>query len=174
MAEMIILDPSGHSFIRIKLENWRTILLFWLLTPSPLEYLFMSHVLTVSSNADVTRRPDGRWYSTLLTQFECPSKLRTLLFRFLESQRAIVVSSEHVTKILVSRKRTQLTQSPWADRIVFTNRWLRGSKKSKLCFSHAATRRSPLGENSTLKMAPCTSSFGLSSGSQIFLKAKCL
>ena len=157
--------------MRIKLENWK---ITRLLTRPSFEYPLISHVLIVSSKADVTRRPDGRWNSMLLTQFEWPSKLSILLLRFLESHKATVVSSEHVTKVLQSKNRTQLTQSTWAFRKVLISLWVSGSNISRLRLSQAATRSLPKGENSRLKIAPYPPLFGSSSGSTMFFSEKCL
>ena len=171
LAERIILSPSGDIFMRIKYGNFRRI---WPRAVPSFEYLFMSHARTVSSKAEVTRSPDGLWYSILFTQSVCPSMLITLLLRFLQSQRATVVSSEQVTKLLLSKNRIQLTQSQWASRTAATCFWQRGSNTSRLCLSHAATRKSPSDENSRLKIAPWPALFGLSSGSHIFLNDKYL
>ena len=157
--------------MRIKLENWK---ITRLLTLPSFEYPLISHVLIVSSKADVTSRPDGRWNSMLLTQFAWPSKLSILLLRFLESHKATVVSSEHVTKVLQSKNRTQLTQSTWACRKVLISLWVSGSNISRLRLSQAATRSLPKGENSRLKIAPWPTFFGSSSGSTMFFSEKCL
>lgn len=63
----------------------------------------MSHVMTLPSKPDVTRRRVLVSYSMFFTQLAWPCKEHTFEFNFLKSHNAIVVSSEQVANKRLSK-----------------------------------------------------------------------
>lgn len=66
-------------------------------------HLFVSHVMTLPSKPDVTRRRVLVSYSMFFTQLAWPCNEQTFEFSFLRSHNAIVVSSEQVANKRLSK-----------------------------------------------------------------------
>jgi len=65
--------------------------------------LFVSHVMTLPSKPDVTRRRVLVSYSMFFTQLACPCNEQTFEFSLRRSHNAIVVSSEQVANKRLSK-----------------------------------------------------------------------
>lgn len=87
VTKEVVIKQIGNIYIHLKTNH----------------HLFISQVYMLPSNPEVTNRLSREENSMFFTQLECPCRVRICVFKFLESQRATVLSSLQVAKTRESK-----------------------------------------------------------------------